>query len=339
MDEDKFAALILRYQKGNCTHEEKELIEKWFKSRSEGEPFGQLSQHEQDEMIRRISHNLYSRIQFIDKEPVLLPETGRSDAFRLFYRIAASIILLTAVSYGIWRYGHNNDLLSQRAETEFTSVSSTSGNISKVLLADGSIVWLKGNSTLTYPNTFEKNERMVTLQGEAFFEVEKNPDRPFVIHCGDLITKVVGTSFNIRSNESDIEVMVLTGKVALSSKRDNRSVVVLPNEKAVYHESGKTIERIKVEEKEAQATVVGTEYNMKFKAVRMNEVVRRIERKFNVKVTMSDPGLGQCMITANFTDQSLARVLSMISQSLQLEYEVKNRIVSLSGTGCDEPAP
>lgn len=106
----------------------------------------------------------------------------------------------------------------------------SSANISKVILPDGSIVWLKAYSKLSYPEQFSDTNREVKLEGEALFEVAENPKKPFVITCGELKTTVLGTSFNIRANRKDIEVNVLTGKVALSSEYSDSNMILLPNE-------------------------------------------------------------------------------------------------------------
>jgi len=177
----------------------------------------------------------------------------------------------------------------------------------------------------------------VTLLGEALFEVTKDPSHPFVIQCGELTTTVLGTSFNIKSREKNIEVVVLTGKVSLTSASDKEGIVVLPNEKAVYNGLNKQLVKVEtVKKAEKIAAVASTEYRMDFDDTRMGEIIRRIEGKFNVTVTMSDPKLGNCMITADFTDQSLDMTFNMISQALGFEYEINGNQISLRGTGCEE---
>jgi ferric-dicitrate binding protein FerR (iron transport regulator) len=145
----------------------------------------------------------------------------------------------------------------------------------------------------------------------------------------------LGTSFNIKSNENDVEVFVLTGKVALSSKGYSQDLIVLPNEKAVYHTAGNQLAKVIAEESERAAKIAGTQYSMRFHATRLQEIIRRIEGKFDVQVFLSDEKLNNCTITADFTDQSLDRTLSMISQTLEIQYELNDDQVRLKGTGCD----
>ena len=205
----------------------------------------------------------------------------------------------------------------------------------KIILSDSSIVWLKGSSSIQYPEKFEGKYRNVKLTGEALFEVSRDQEHPFVIECGGLTAKVLGTSFNIKSNETHIEVLVLTGKVALSSKGNSKSLIVHPNEKAVYHAAQDQIAKVVAKENEKSAKTSGTQYSMRFNATPMKEIIRRIEGKFEVRVSLNDERLNNCTITADFTDQSLERTLSMIAQTLEIEYEINNGHVTLKGAGCD----
>ena len=98
-----------------------------------------------------------------------------------------------------------------------------------MILEDGSIIWLKGNSSLTYPEHFVNATREVSLIGEALFEVAKDASHPFVVHSNGMNTKVLGTSFNIRPIGNHVEVVVFTGKVAVSLANSSKRILVLPS--------------------------------------------------------------------------------------------------------------
>jgi len=325
MDEKEFKELIGRCLSGQATKEELSLVEKWLDQRKQKDPFGKLSVSEKEKVRLKIFKGLSARM--VEAEPVKIERLGA----RAFYRVAAAVILLSILTYSILKFTAPSPM-KEIAVIKYESAAETS---KKVILSDSSIVWLKGNSSIFYPEEFNGRERNVRLVGEALFEVAKNADSPFIIQCGGLTAKVLGTSFNIKSNETDIEVLVLTGKVSLSSKGNSKGLIVLPNEKAVYHPAANQIEKIMAKEKERVAKTVGTEYSMLFHATRMEEIIQRITGKFDVRVLLSDARLNNCTITADFTDQSLERTLSMISQTLEIEYEMSNRQVTLNGAGCD----
>lgn len=317
MTEQEFNTLIDRYQQGLATEKEKQMLESWLAQRNQVDL---LSLSAEDKEKKRLS--ILARIEAKRSVPVPV------NTFGSVWRVAAAVLLLATVSYFGWQYA-GSDFGSQAELMTATSA----GDINKVMLADGSIVWLKGNSTLTFPAQFTGNTRNVTLMGEALFEVEKDPSHPFVIQCGELTTTVLGTSFNIKSSAQNIEVVVLTGKVSLTSAYDKQGIIVLPNEKAIYR--GRNLAKAETPKEEKMAAVTGTQYSMDFNDTRMNEIIRRIEGKFNVKVSMTDPSLGTCMITADLTDKSLQRTLDIITRTLTVQYEINGNTITLKGKACN----
>jgi transmembrane sensor len=296
MNEKGFSDLIRRYQSNTCTDQEKELIEKWFESRYESKQSDKLTPPERHEMLTDISRSLFEKIN--------TGKNHRQVTMTPWWRVAAAaaVVLLAVSSYFLQQY--------MRTGT-FTSIdvlqASASGNeVNKVMLADGSIIWLKGNSTLTYPEEFSGHERQVALTGEALFEVAKDPRHPFVITCGHLTATVLGTSFSIKASDDNIEVLVLTGKVSLSSSVTHQNVIVLPKEKASINPVGH-LALVKTTAEDPQEVIRNTEYSMLFEAAPMSEVVTRIEKKFNVIIQVRDAHLKTCPLTADFTDQSLDR--------------------------------
>lgn len=342
MTDSEFNDLIRRYKAGQCTAEEKALLEKWLDSENQesSDPF------ESEAEKLRIKQALLSSL--LQSSHHYLKDTGDNNAgdssdkvspgriismpfHRIAFGIAASIALIALVSQGALKY-YKNTVAEKYAATEILS-----GNeIQKVLLSDGSIVWLKPGSSLTYPKNFRgKGKRIVSLQGEALFEVGKNPAQPFLVYSGDLTTTVLGTSFNIKTTGEQIEVLVLTGKVSLTSATDKQGIVVLPDEKAVYNGMKKQLVKVETTVEEPVAIVSGTEYSMDFDDTRLSEIISRIEGKFNVTVTMTDLSLGNCMITGDYTDQSLRKTLDIITKTLTAEYEINDNKIILKGKGCD----
>lgn len=251
------------------------------------------------------------------------------------FRVAAAVLILAAC-FVAWRYTNpsrsDTDLI---ALLQSSSVKSSEG-ITKVILDDGTLVWLKGASTITYPGAFNEGIRSVSLQGEALFEVAKDANRPFVIQCGDLRTTVLGTSFNIRTIDDDIEVIVLTGKVALTAEDNTQQLELLPNEKALYRTTKKRLAKIEAPvESERVAVLQGTEYAMTFDDTRMGLIAERVEAKFNVKVSFDNEMLRNCRVTADFTDQSLHHTLVLITQALGIAYEQHGEEIRFIGAGCD----
>jgi ferric-dicitrate binding protein FerR (iron transport regulator) len=344
--------LLEKQHRGVLSKHEKALLDAWFDDLGKDKTVDELTTEDRvsvrNKLVEFINDERQESYAVADRsadeilsQSEVVADKSRSPHDRHFqvskkiafvYRIAASFLLIAFLGYGLF-YWYGTDQAARYGVVETAS----DNQIKKILLSDGSIVWLKPGSTLHYPTEFRmEGERTVTLKGEALFEVEKNPAQPFIVHSGELITTVLGTSFNIKGTTDQIEVVVLTGKVSLTSSTDKKGIVVLPEEKAVYNGLKKQIAKIEtqVEQPIADAIIVGTEYDMNFNDARMSEIIRKIEGKFNVMLRMENPSVANCVITADFTDQSLTKTIDVISAALTLEYTVSDDVIILKGQGC-----
>ncbi|QSB25678.1 FecR family protein [Flavobacterium sp. CLA17] len=163
-----------------------------------------------------VSQNIYRGIQLrIEKKKIFSPYWK--------YRAAASILFLVGLGFF---YKPN---VSIEKQLTFKTASSPKS----IRLSDGTKIYLAANSSFQYPAQFKGDERTVSLlKGNAFFEVAKDKKHPFIIHSGPIKTRVVGTSFHIQFSKSKCEVLVVTGKVNVSSK--DQSVDLVPNQEALF---------------------------------------------------------------------------------------------------------
>jgi transmembrane sensor len=323
--QEKFMALLEKYNNGLISPKEKLLLDEWFDVLGEQEiNGGTLTEAEKLSLKGRLQR--YRN----DEQNGIPVRSLQGSSWGTVYKIAASLLLVAITSYLIWQFS------GRTVPTSATMVEVASqGNVKKVMLSDGSIIWLKGNSSITYPEKFEGDTREVSLTGEALFEVEKDPAHPFIIQSGDIVTRVLGTSFNIRSTSGGIEVYVLTGKVLVTAKQTQQKIELLPAEKVLYAQATQQLVREEVKEEQPVQYTAGTEYDMNFNRTTLGEIAARVEGKFNVEVTLSDPRLKNCMVTGDFTDQSLERTLNMMSQILGFEYEHDENKIKIRGKGCE----
>jgi transmembrane sensor len=291
--------LLEKYHKGTLSNDEKTLLDEWFEGLGKNHVPDILTAYDKTEMKNHL-------LEFIDKRkekssvevfrfsPESLSESPtkhhqafpEKKTFKFVCRLAASLLLIALSGYGAFTW-YGKAQMEKFVITEMV----TDNKIQKILLSDGSIVWLKNNSSLTYPKNFRnEGDRIVTLQGEALFEVAKNPARPFIVYTGEIATKVLGTSFNVKASVDNVEVTVLTGRVSVTSTTDKNGVVVLPEQKAVYHVLKKKLSKVETRQEPPDALVSGTEYDMNFNDTRMGEIISRIEGKFNVRMSRKQNG-------------------------------------------------
>jgi transmembrane sensor len=320
MKDTEFDKIIDRYLKGQPEEGEKEKVEDWLDRLTAEKAFpGELTSEEQSVTGEKIYAGLLEKI-----EGTIQP-ASHSIIIKLrpLLKIASCITL-----FGLLMFSFRVKLKAFFNIGQYAAVTNSKGHITKSILSDGSIVWLKGNSRLSYPVSFTGDTRVVKLQGEALFEVAKDAAHPFIIHCGTLTTKVLGTSFNIKQNPGKTEVTVLTGKVFLSSKNTG-AVTLHPYQKGLYYDQKKTLV------KEVQAAIQvddltkGTEYAMLFNDTPLAEVLKRIDKKFEVEIDSEGQQLNSRLITADCTDQSLNNTMQMISEALNLNYEINGKQILL----------
>jgi ferric-dicitrate binding protein FerR (iron transport regulator) len=300
--------------------EEKFKVEEWLRQITDVSAFGNLTETEKDASQNKTYADLMNRIGPVDSSK----RSSVIVSMRPWLKVASCIVLL-----GIVVFAFSNQLKDVFNIQRYTSVANSTGHITKSILSDGTIVWLKGNSKLSYPVKFQGNLRNVDLEGEALFEVAKDAAHPFIIHCGGLTTRVLGTSFNIKHTHNKIEVNVLTGRVFLSSA--NAAAITLhPHQMAVFSESKKTIMQEAHPVLEVASLTRGTEYEMFFNDATVADVLQRVEKKFEVKINCENSKLSNIRITADFTDQSLVNTMNMICEALNLDYKINERSVTVT---------
>jgi len=191
-------------------------------------------------------------------------------------------------------------------------------------LSDGSIVWLNPKSKVIYPQSFTSTQRKVQMQGEAFFEISSDPGRPFIIHSGNVITRVWGTSFRIRAYDNiPVEISVVTGKVSvqLQTKEDSE-LILLPQQTATYSKAADLLKK-GIEQKTSGMSIWQKE-TLTFDNEPIRDVIKVLNTQFKVNISTADEKLLDYFLKADFTDQSLPSILEMLRKSLNVENEIND---------------
>lgn len=164
------------------------------------------------------------------------------------------------------------------------------GNQSRVVLSDNTVVWLNAGSRLVYPTQFKDKTREVMLFGEGFFEVTKNPEKPFIVKTSNLDIKVLGTKFNVSTYAEDnvIQTVLTEGSVAIRRNGAGlfeKDIVMLPNQMASFN---KMTNKTKIEEVDANYYSLWTKGLMSFDEIDFVRVIKKLERFYNISIKFSD---------------------------------------------------
>jgi transmembrane sensor len=319
--------LLQKYLRGDCSKEETAILIKWYKSfEGSSDPLSSLTEIEAQEVKARILGRIKANIE--KKESPTEKPTRKIGvlAWPLAYwlsGVAAVVLIVTGLSLLIKN--------GRPAQVEQVTVNNLTGKMYKVTLSDSSVVWLSPDSKLQYPKFFKGDARMVSMDGEAFFEVTKDAKHPFVINSGDVVTKVIGTSFRIRAyqNSRSTEVSVVTGKVSVSlPQKDNSEVMILPSYKVTYLKDRHLLKK-NIEEK-SSSMQIWEKTTMSFENAPVSEVMLALNQKFGVQMTSEDNRVKSYVLNADFTDQSLPAILEILEKTLDITYKISDKKILLN---------
>lgn len=226
----------------------------------------------------------------------------------------------------------NNDTISQKSAAEKESINKvivSYGKKSMIVLSDGTKVWLNAGSQLVYPAVFVKDTREVSLIGEAFFDVVKNPGKPFIVKASDVNIQVLGTRFDISAYPEDktIQTVLEEGKINLKYtgsglfKRDY-VVEMVPNQLVEFDK----------ESREASSTMVNVskfiswkEGMLEFEKVNLTRAFKQVERFYNVKILMDDPAIGYFKLSGKLDLKDEPEdVLNVIKLTVPIDWQRKS---------------
>jgi len=188
----------------------------------------------------------------------------------------------------------------------------------EILLEDGSIVYLNANATLHYPEKFSSNQRQVTLQGEAFFEIAKDANRPFRIHTNHSEVEVLGTSFNIDSEKDQTEINVATGKVRVKSLFENESVDLIPNQSVLANK-----EKLNVFPTKSKNYLSWKTGIFHFEEASLTQVVEELNTYYNNQITLTKND-ADCVLNSTFKQLKLGDIIQIIQLNCSIQMKKKN---------------
>ena len=266
-------------------------------------------------------------------------------------RLAWLVPLTILIGGGAWflfRQNKNDNSTAQQAVSS-NEISTHNGSRTKTLLPDGSTVWLNAGSKLDYSKDFGLSLREVNLVGEGFFDVIKNPEKPFIVHTNSVDIKVTGTAFNVRSypNDKTTETSLIRGSVEVTlKKRPGEKWVLKPNEKLVLLNNDATYINELSEKKEivkipliakkeltyqegdpVAVEVAWTKNKLSFEDETFEEVARKMERWYDVSFEFRNSATKSLMLHNSFTDETLEQAMEALEFSFNFKYRIEDKKV------------
>ncbi len=233
---------------------------------------------------------------------------------------------------------------NQIIKSELVEYINNESSSKEIRLEDGSLVRLSPNSKISYPLVFAENNREVFLRGEAFFEITKNPMRPFKVFSHDIVTTVLGTSFIVSDYDdgSPTKVVVKTGKVTVATTdqttvntaNQQDEIILLPNQQVVFNRNESKLKRTLVAAPQLLVAPDIVEQSLKFERAPVASVFNELEKSYGVQIVYDSEVLSGCELTAEFGQEPLFDKIDMICKAIQGHYEIIDGQIVIHGTSC-----
>lgn len=307
-----------------------------------------------DAEINQVVKQTVGRITEAGEEPA---RTSRRliPAFSIpWMQFAASVALIMLLGWAVYsvmikreekpQLGQQDNMI-ERSESLTEKVNSTSQTI-ELALSDGSKISLAPKGRIRYPERFDGERREVFLEGEAFFDIAKDPEHPFLVYANGLVTKVLGTSFRIKAygDSREVTVEVKTGKVSVFAQSDPhlkekvadkelQGVVLTPNQKIIYARNEVKMVKTLVEKPEIVVSKAETP-QFEFEDTPASDVFNTIGRAYGIDILYDEALLKDCPLTARLDNQTLHDKLNIICKAVESSYEIVDGQVIIHSKGC-----
>jgi hypothetical protein len=208
-----------------------------------------------------------------------------------------------------------------------------------VYLADGSKVVLQPGSGIRHAAFLRKDKREVYLEGNAYFEVAKDARRPFYVYSGDVVVRVLGTSFKVATDKEngDITVLVTTGKVAVTKKTAPlpEPLILTTNQIAFYKGHSRDLVQLPAGKKDlAPEAPPAPAISFDFEETPVTEIFQTLENAYGIPFHYDRATFSHCVLTTSLTDESLEEKIKIICEGIGATYELKEDGIFLEGKGC-----
>lgn len=331
--------LLDKFFNGNCTPEELQEVLRWYSSNEEDasleiQVLDVLNNHKKYKTkrdntswdkkgtLQEISNKInYSTNHHKPKENNKGLKSIDTNYRNIFTGIAATVLVIIGISFW-YNFETSHEVPTQLTTQErYLSRSTVNGQKLNITLSDGTSIKLNANSSIRFKENFSNSsERVVYLEGEAFFDVFRDTLRPFIIKSGEFETTVLGTSFSVNSEptSNSLSVSVLTGKVAVQKRDEENSKVYLePGKKAESKQGGK----LSIEKYDYNKELAWKDGVLHFENSSFSEVAKQLERWYGKKIIVKKKGIAQDF-TGTYKNKPLKDVLEGLAYVLHFEFEI-----------------
>lgn len=330
---DQHIALIIKQLSGEISLEEEKVLSDWLEANQENRKLynetkqsWEFTYEKTDKEAVEINldeewNKIESIIDFDEKVKVV-PLIKKSNSSFNWLKMAASVVIFITIGSVFY-------ILNQPEEIELIAKN----KILDKTLSDGSAITLKESSVLTFNEEYNQNVRKVKLKGEAFFEVEPDSSKPFIVEAGQMTVEVLGTSFLVKNYKNNTEVIVKSGKIRVSqTNKKSKSHILMAGEKAKFNNETLLISKSKNQDPNY---ISWKTKSFTFDKTELQQIVKTFNHAFNSNIVIKNKKIANCKVTVTFEEnQSLESMLKVIVATENLNMKMQGKKIEISGDGC-----
>lgn len=345
MNRSAFRQLLIRYIDGTATGAEKATVDSWYELLYDAS-LPPLSEQELDtieqQMWQHIEKN--GHVSVTNEAVPILP--ARAAPWRW---IAAAAIVI-GMGIACWWFMLPAKKITSYAEArqqrQLQEAVNTTNKIQRVMLADGSYVLLQPNSKIAYPQQFEGDKREVYMEGDVFFQVAKNASQPFYVYANEVVTKVLGTSFDVQAlpNNNAVKVIVHTGKVTVYQRKSDsgeqdaarrQATILTPNQQVVFNRQSLRFVRGIALQPQVLNNSTATHRDWVYNNTSAAEVFAALQKAYGIAIVFDEEVLRNCSFTGTFTNETFFEKVSLVCKAIEADYEQADGQVIINAHNCE----
>ena len=321
--EERIDELIVKFWGKEITPEEENDLRTWISESPENRRYFIAMQYLWNNAgaIDKAEYDSEEAFQYFTDRTGMKEPASRSRVINIYTILRYAAIIVMAFALGRLSYYFVNNV-NQNDSKQFT-IRVPNGSKTRIELPDKSVVWLNSGSTLKYSKNFGQKNRNVELTGEGYFQIVHNAAKPFRVHTNDATITDLGTEFDVSaySDDENSNVTLLKGSVQMTTVYQPKQVLKLkPNQSAVIDKEQKNVV---VKDVVASDAAAWTKGEIIFKRELFGNIVRRLERDYNVKIRVKDPALNNLRFYGDFQhSQSIEEILNIMITSHEFHYKM-----------------
>ncbi|NDW08442.1 FecR family protein [Dysgonomonas sp. 520] len=320
MKKKDVSKIIKKYLSGRFLPETEERVQKWIIKEDNIEEKERASLEYWDELEESENSETYTALNRVNERIGYSRQAPTIPLYKKIRRIAAVLLPLFILAGGYLYY--------QSIRSNLIEIKVAYGENKHLFLPDSSEIWLNAGTTIKYPKKFKGDERSIYLDGEAYFSVKRNEQKPFVVQTEKISVKVLGTKFNVKAyvNDEKIITTLTSGKVEVST--NNESHILKPNEQLSYDRSTSSIDIVEVSSDETDSWLSG---QLVFNDSSLKDILLALERRFDISITNNTAIPASKLYTVKFLrNETPEEVLNILQEVVGFTYLRQGRNIILT---------